>query len=55
MRNVLLWNPFITTTEKSISGISFYTSDVAGSYAINVQGIGIDGSAGSKTIVINVK
>jgi hypothetical protein len=42
-RNVLFWAPQIRTGTDEKSGLSFYTSDVKGKYAVFMQGISADG------------
>ena len=55
-RDVLLWAPDIETDEVTGKAqVSFYTSDVAGTYAIVLQGITRAGRVGTKTIYVNVK
>lgn len=46
LRNVLYWNPSITTDINGKSSFDFYTSDEPGSYKVVVQGITNDGKAG---------
>lgn len=54
-RNVLLWSPNIKATNSSAQQLSFYTSDLAGKYAIQIQGITSKGNCGSKVIFIDVE
>ncbi len=44
-RNVLYWNPKINTIN-GMKNVSFYTSDVPGTYLIMLQGISDNGVAG---------
>jgi hypothetical protein len=53
-RNVLCWMPNVELKEGK-KEVSFYTSDVSGTYAITVQGINASGFSGSNTILISVK
>lgn len=54
-RNVLLWLPDIKAFFGKPQEISFYTSDVAGKYAVQIEGIGSKGNCGSKVIVLEIK
>lgn len=53
-RNLLYWAPEIRT-DKSEKEISFYTSDLPGTYAVVVQGVSKEGHAGYQLITIQVK
>lgn len=55
MRNVLYWSPSIETDGKGKKTVSFYSSDIAGTYAVVVQGLGEDGTPLSKIISISIK
>jgi hypothetical protein len=48
-RNVLTWEPNLTTNEEGKAKLKFYTSDQPGTYRVDVQGIAEDGSVGSGT------
>lgn len=52
-RNLLYWAPALTTT-KGNGSIDFYTSDRPGKYAIFVQGIANNGTAGSQVVYFDV-
>ena len=54
-RNVLYWSPQIITTTKGDKEISFYSSDIAGKFAVVIQGISADGKTGTKVIEIKIK
>ena len=45
-RNVLQWTPDIKTGPDGKSHLSFYTSDLKGTYIVLVQGLSADGLAG---------
>lgn len=45
-RNVLYWNPQLSSDRNGEASCSFYTSDVPGKYVIVVNGIASDGRAG---------
>ncbi|HNP23996.1 MAG TPA: hypothetical protein PKM63_12205 [Panacibacter sp.] len=53
-RNVLYWSPNIKASNSSNQPISFYSSDLPGKYAVQVQGLSATGNCGSKVIFINV-
>lgn len=46
-RNVLFWNPSITSDFQGVQRISFYTSDITGKYLVVAQGISKNGVAGA--------
>jgi hypothetical protein len=54
-RNVLYWSPSVKTNDAGRQAISFYTSDVPGTYAVLVQGITPDGLAGTKVVTFTTK
>ena len=54
-RSLLFWSPDVNTNESGQKEVSFYTSDVAGRYAVVLQGISKNGNAGSKVMTIDVK
>jgi hypothetical protein len=46
-RNLLLWSPELKTDEQGKTLVSFYTSDLAGTYVVVLQGMTKDGLPGS--------
>lgn len=46
LRNVLYWNPSVTSGTDGKASFDFYTSDEPGTYKVVVQGITSDGKAG---------
>jgi hypothetical protein len=54
-RNVLLWNPSITTDAQGMHRIYFYTSDIIGKYLVEVQGISKNGASGATQFLFEVK
>jgi hypothetical protein len=54
-RNLLYWNPEITTDNTGVSTVSFYTADDISDYRIVIQGLSQDGLAGYREAVITVK
>ena len=50
-RNVLLWMPVAKTGEDGAVELSFYTSDMAGTYVVVVQGVTPSGKAGSASVL----
>lgn len=54
-RNLLYWSPAIITGETGKTQAVFYSSDLPGKYAIVIQGISEDGTAGSKVVFLEVK
>ncbi len=44
LRNTLYWNPSVKTNSNGIAEITFWTSDLPGTYRINILGIVSDGS-----------
>ncbi len=54
-RNVLLWDPAIKIPMGATNQISFYTSDLPGKYAVQVQGITKNGLCGNKVFIFEVK
>ena len=54
-RNVLSWVPDIETKQDGKSTLSFFTSDIPGTYALFVQGITSQGLPGSRIITFTVK
>ncbi|WP_256005183.1 carboxypeptidase-like regulatory domain-containing protein [Pedobacter deserti] len=53
-QSTIYWKPDITTDSEGKSRISFYTSDVTGSYTLNIQGTDMNGHFGSTTMKIKV-
>jgi hypothetical protein len=43
LRNTLYWNPSVKTDKNGEAEISFWTSDLQGTYAISIQGISVSG------------
>ena len=54
-RNVLYWEPGIKTNKDENNIVSFFSSDVPGRYAIELQGITASGQAGSQVFYFSVK
>lgn len=54
-RQVLYWSPAIITDANGNAHIEFYTSDVKGTFIVQVQGITSNGEAGSSFISFEVK
>jgi hypothetical protein len=54
-RNVLLWSPQMRTDKNGQQELSFYTSDLPGSYIIFIQGITSEGLCGSTSTTFIVK
>ncbi len=54
-RNLLFWQPTITTSGTGNKSLSFYTSDIAGKYVIVLQGMTKDGQLGVKHLEFEVK
>lgn len=54
-RNVLFWSPQIKVNNTGSGSISFYTSDIPGTYVIMAEGITRNGQAGSGSTFITVK
>jgi hypothetical protein len=53
-RELLYWSPNVTTNEKGIGAISFFTGDIPGKYLVVLQGISTNGNAGSESFILNV-
>jgi hypothetical protein len=53
-RSTVYWKPDVVTDASGKAQLSFYTSDVTGSYNINIQGSNMDGLIGSGGAVIKV-
>ena len=54
-RTLLYWNPNLPTDATGNSQVEFFTSDQAGRYLIEVNGLSKDGAAGSQRITFEVK
>ena len=54
-RNVLLWSPHIKIAVGASTEINFYTSDLPGKYAVQVQGISASGLCGNQILTFDVK
>jgi hypothetical protein len=46
-RNVLYWTPMLPTDRQGRGALNFYTSDLPGKYIVVVEGLSVDGRAGS--------
>lgn len=55
LRNLLYWSPNLKTNEQGRQQVKFYTSDQAGTYVVEVQGLSKDGKAGSARYTFEVK
>lgn len=55
LRNLLYWNPDISTRTGHDQKVDFYTSDQAGRYLVVVQGVAANGQCGSASTVLEVK
>jgi len=54
-RTSLYWNPNVTVDQNGVGELSFYTSDIVGSYRVVIQGITEGGLMGSSSFTINTK
>jgi hypothetical protein len=54
-RNTLYWNPSVKPGIDGKAKIEFWTSDIAGDYEINVQGIAPEGKILSVRKIIKVR
>jgi hypothetical protein len=54
-RNVLYWSPDIHTDTQGKAQISFFSSDLKGKYIAVLQGMNIDGRAGARSLLFEVK
>ncbi|MEP7251331.1 MAG: hypothetical protein ABI683_03095 [Ginsengibacter sp.] len=54
-RDVLYWSPDISTNDQGKAKFSFYTGDLPGKYVMILQGIAVNGEAGSASTVITVE
>ena len=55
LRNLLYWNPNISTTGTAANQVEFYTGDQTGRYIVVVQGLSSTGLAGSTSFTFEVK
>ncbi|MBO0358300.1 hypothetical protein J0X19_10125 [Hymenobacter sp. BT186] len=55
LRNLLYWNPNVTTTSTVPATLDFYTGDQAGRYIVVLQGLSQTGLAGSSSFTFEVK
>ena len=53
-RNVLYWSPNVNVNDKGEGKLSFYTSDVAGTYIGTVNGVSKNGTFGNATFTFKV-
>ena len=53
-RNVLYWNPDVNTDNSGKAFVTFFTSELPGTYAVIVQGITTDGYAGQGVFTFTV-
>ena len=53
-RNLLYWNPNITTDNTGKAQVAFYTSDLEGTYAVVVEGITVNGLPGTAVRYLTV-
>ncbi|HKG07240.1 MAG TPA: carboxypeptidase-like regulatory domain-containing protein [Pedobacter sp.] len=54
LRSTIYWKPDIITNDRGEAKVVFYTSDVTGTYHINIQGADMNGRIGSAKSVIKV-
>ncbi len=54
-RELLYWSPNVTTNEKGIGHISFFTGDIPAKYLVVLQGISANGDAGSERFILEVR
>jgi hypothetical protein len=54
-RNTLYWNPSVKPDKGGKARIEFWTSDMASTYEINIQGITSDGKPISQRKIIKVE
>jgi hypothetical protein len=54
-RNLLLWEPNLTTDLKGVTNVTFSTSDLVGKYIAVIEGLTADGLPGSLSFTINVR
>jgi hypothetical protein len=54
-RNLLYWNPQLTTVPGKNQQVEFYTSDLSGDFVVVIQGLNKKGIAGSASTTFTVK
>ncbi|TGE24064.1 hypothetical protein E5K00_02280 [Hymenobacter aquaticus] len=54
-RNLLYWNPQVSTPATGSTALDFYTADVPGKYVVVIQGLTGTGLAGSTRLTFEVK
>ncbi|MGV3540789.1 MAG: hypothetical protein ACO1OQ_13325 [Rufibacter sp.] len=54
-RNLLYWNPSLTTDTNGNATAQFYTADLAGTYTLVVQGLNVNGHPCSKVVSFEVR
>lgn len=55
LRNLLYWNPNVSTPPAGTQAVEFFTGDQPGRYLVEVQGLSADGQAGSTRFTIDIK
>ena len=55
LRNLLYWNPAVTTTGAPAQKLEFFTPDQPGQYQVVVQGLAGNGLAGSSSLTFEVQ
>ncbi|WP_201977689.1 hypothetical protein [Hymenobacter rubidus] len=55
LRNLLYWNPNLSTSGAAGKTVDFYTGDQTGRYLVVLQGLAANGLAGSHSFVLDVK
>lgn len=55
LRTTVYWNPNVITNANGEANMNFYTNDVAGSYLVTVEGIGVEGQLIRQTYNFKVK
>ncbi len=54
-RTLLYWNPDLKTDLQGKGRVEFFTSDQTGTYVVEVNGLTVDGTAGSQRVLFDVK
>ena len=54
-RSLLYWTPELIPNSEGKVSFSFYTGDIPGKYLVSMQGLALDGAAGSQSFIINVQ
>jgi uncharacterized protein YfaS (alpha-2-macroglobulin family) len=54
-RNVLFWSPDVHTNAQGKAEINFFSSDLKGKYIAVLQGLNVDGRAGERSVLFEVK